>query len=98
MGKLRMANTEYNYMEINKQLKEQFIHGLNDSGMSIQIINECTKIEENDNVTNEQVLPWARSVEAQKAHSGILENLNETEDFDNIFARNGVYRQNKMQL
>ena len=44
MGKPRIAATEYNYKEINRQLKEQFIHGLNDSAMSIEIIKEFTKI------------------------------------------------------
>ena len=77
MGKLRIATTECNYKEIDRQLKEQFNHGLNDSDMSIQIIKELTKIEENDSVTNEHVLAWARRVEAQSA---ILENLNETKN------------------
>ena len=67
MGKLRKATTECNYKEINRQLKEEFIHGLNDSDMSIEIIKELTKIEESDNVTSEQVLVWARRVKAQKS-------------------------------
>ena len=94
MGKLRIAATECKYKEINRQLKEQFIHGLNDSDMSIEIIKKLVKLEENDNVTSEQVLTWARRVEAQSA---ILENLNETKDFDKIFVRNRVQRQNEMQ-
>ena len=47
---------------------------------------------------SEQVLAWARRVEAQKAQSAIIENINETKDFDKIFARNRVQRQNEMQL
>ena len=80
MGKPGIAATECNYKEINRQLKEQFIHGLNDK------------------VTNEQVLVWARRVAAQKVQSAILESLNETKDFDKIFTRNTVKRQNEMQL
>ena len=92
MGKLRTATTECNYKEIDSQLKEQFIHGLNESDLSIEIIQELTKIEENDNVTSEQVLTWTGRVEAQKAQSAILENLNKTKDFDKMCARNRVQR------
>ena len=90
MGKLRIAATECNHMEINRQLKEQFIHGLNDSDMIKEIIKELTKIEENNKMASEKVLVWARRVETQKAQSAILINLNEPKDFDKIFTRNRV--------
>ena len=41
-GILRMSATECNYKEIDRQLKEHFIHCLNDSDMSIKIIKELT--------------------------------------------------------
>ena len=88
MGRLRMSATECNYKEIDRQLKEQFIHGLNGSDMSIKLIRELTKIEDNENITSEQVLVWAKRVEVQKAESAILENLQETKDFERIFTRN----------
>ena len=50
-------------------------------------------MEENNNVTSEQVLVWARRVEAQKAQSPILKNLNKTKGM----ARNKVQRQNGVQ-
>ena len=84
MGKLGIATTECNYKEMDKQLKEQFIHGPNDS----EIIKELTEIEENDNMTSEQVLVWHRRVEAQKAQSAILENVNKTKDFNKTVSRN----------
>ena len=31
MGRLRIATTEYNYKENDRQLKEKFIHRLDDS-------------------------------------------------------------------
>ena len=96
MGKLRIATTECNYKEFDRQLREQFIHGLNDSDMSIEIIKEITKIEEDNNMTSEKALAWARRVEVQKAQSAILENVYEAEDFDKIFTRNRVQRQNGM--
>ena len=89
MCRLRIATAECNYKEIDRQLKEQFRHGLNDSDMIIETIKEPTKME-NENMTSEQVLAWARIVEAQKAQSAILKQLNETEDFDKISTRKSV--------
>ena len=43
MGRLRTAAIECNYQEIDRQLKEQFIHRLNDQEMLAQIIRELTK-------------------------------------------------------
>ena len=39
----------YNYKKLERQLKEQFIHGLNDTDMLGKIIQELTKIKENEN-------------------------------------------------
>ena len=33
MGMLQLAAVEYNYQELDRQLREQFIHGLNDKEM-----------------------------------------------------------------
>ena len=76
MGRLRMSTTECNYKEIDKQLNEQCTHGLN-SDTSVEIRRELTKIEDNEIIISEQVLAWARRVEAQKTQSAILENLKE---------------------
>ena len=48
------------------------------------IISELTKTQESKDVTNEQVLAWAKGVEAQKVQFTIIKSLNETEDFDNV--------------
>ena len=71
MGSLKMSAIECNYKEIERQLKEQFRHVLNDSHMSIEIIREFTKIEDNKSITSKQVLVWERRVETQKAQSAI---------------------------
>ena len=42
MGRLHRAAAEYGYKEIDGQLKEQFIHSLNDKGMLGKIIKELT--------------------------------------------------------
>ena len=39
MGRLRTAVVKCNYKEIDRQLKEQFIHGLNDEEMLVEINN-----------------------------------------------------------
>ena len=44
MGRLWLAVIECNYKEIDRQLREQFIHGLNDTDMLREIIQEFTKI------------------------------------------------------
>ena len=56
MGRLRIAAAEYNYREIDRQLREQFIHGLNDDNMLIEIICELTAIKDTTVVTSKQVV------------------------------------------
>ena len=72
------------------QLKEQFIHGLNASGMLVEIIREHTKTWESKDVTSEQVLAWAKRVEVQKAQFEIINSLNMTKDFDKIKTVSGI--------
>ena len=45
MGILWLSAIECNYKELNRQLKEQFIHGLNDTDDLGEIIRELTKIQ-----------------------------------------------------
>ena len=59
MGRLRISATEYNYIDIERQLKEQFTHGLNDNGMRVKIMTDLTK-DKNKDVTSNQVLLWER--------------------------------------
>ena len=60
VGRLRMAVVECNYKEIDRQLKEQFIHGLNDEEMLVEIIRELTNCKENTTIYNETVLTWEK--------------------------------------
>ena len=39
----KIAVAQCNYKEIDRQLKEKFIHGLNNDDMMIDIIKEFTK-------------------------------------------------------
>ena len=43
MGRLRTAVLECKYKEVDRQLKEQFIHGLNIGQMLAELIRELTK-------------------------------------------------------
>ena len=84
MGRLCMAAMECGYKEIDRQLKEQFIHGLNDKGMLGKIIKELTIKSNNEQTTSEGVLAWAKRVEAQKAQASILNDITETCQFDKV--------------
>ena len=61
-----VAAVECNYKEIDHQLKEQFIHGLNNKMMLDKVIRELTTKSSNDQMTSEDVLIWAKGVEAQR--------------------------------
>ena len=56
-----------NYKEVDRQLKEQLIHRLNDPEMLTEIIRELTKSDENMMIPSEYVLMWAKIIEAQRA-------------------------------
>ena len=90
MVRLRLAVIECNYKEIDRQLKEQFIHGLNDTDMLAEIIIEFNKIEENAGVTSEKVLYWAKRVEAKRAQSTIMNGLTETKEFEKLKIMNAI--------
>ena len=60
MGKLRIAVAECNYKEIDRQLKQQFIHGLNDKAMLDEVVRELTAKNSTEQMNSEDVLLWAR--------------------------------------
>ena len=61
MGRLRTTMVECKYKEVESQFKEQFIHGLNNDEMLIEIIRQLTKCEENVTIPSDTVLAWAKS-------------------------------------
>ena len=84
MGTLWLSVIEYNYKELDKLLKEQFIHGPNDTDMLRQISRELTKIHKNTEIPSENMLCWAKRVEVQRAQSVIMNSLTEAKEFDKI--------------
>ena len=64
--------------ELDRQLKEQFIHGLNDKCMLDEIIRELTAKNNNEQVTSEDMLVWAKRIEVQRAQAAILNSITES--------------------
>ena len=94
MGRVRLVAVQCNYEEIDRQLKEQFIHGLNDNDMLAEIIGELIiKAEESTAVTIEQTLIWAKRVGAQRAQYAMIISLSKTKEFDKIKTIKGTERQ-----
>ena len=60
MGQLQIEAAECGYKEVDRQLKEQFIHGLNDKIMLDEIIRELMSRTGNVQMTSKDVLAWAK--------------------------------------
>ena len=52
--------------------------------MLAEIIRELTKANESTAVKSEQILVWAKRVEAQRAQTAIITSLSETKEFVKI--------------
>ena len=84
MGRLHVAVAECNYKELDRQLKQQFIHGLNDKVMLDKIIRQLTAKNNNKQVMSEGVLAWAKGIEVQRAQAAVLNDITESHQFDKI--------------
>ena len=81
---LRTATMEHNYKEVDRQLKEQLIHRLNDSEILAEILRELTKSDENMIILSEHALTWAKRVEVQRSQAVVINSLHELKSFDAI--------------
>ena len=84
MGRLHVVAVECNYRELDRQLKEQFIHGLNDKCMFDKIIRELTATNNDEQVTSEGMLIWAKRIEVQRAQATVLNTITESQQFDKV--------------
>ena len=75
MGRLCIAAVECNYQEVDRQLKEQLIHSLNDKHMLQEIIKELTVTNTDDYITSGGVLAWAKRVKAQRVQEAVLNTI-----------------------
>ena len=83
-GEVEVAAAECNYREVDRQLKEQFIHGLNDKTMLDEVIRELTAKNNNEQTTSKDVLVWAKRIEAQWAQAAILSDITVTQKFNKV--------------
>ena len=95
MGRLRKAAMECNYKELDRQLKDQFIHGLNDSELLTEIIRELTKSHENTMVPSEHVLILAKRIEGQRAQAAVINSLHEVKNLDAMWQKDDGKQRNK---
>ena len=72
---------ECNYKELDCQHKEQFIHGLNNKMMLDEVIREIITKGSNDQTTSEDMLIWAKRVEAQRMQAAILSDITDSQRF-----------------
>ena len=84
MSRLRVAASKCNYKKCDRQLKEQFIHGLGNKDMLDEIIKEHTKRSSNDPSSGKNILRWAKCVEAQRAQAVVLNEVTGHESFDKV--------------
>ena len=79
-----IAAAECGYKEIDRQLTEQFIHGLNYKDMLGKNIKELTTQTNDEQITCEGVLVWAKRVDAQRVQATILNSIMETHHFNEV--------------
>ena len=84
MGRLCIAAVESNNQEVDRQLKEQFIHSLNNKHMLEEIIKQLTVTNNDDHITSRGVLAWSKRVEVQRVQAAVLNTLIESRQFDKI--------------
>ena len=76
------------YRELDRQEKEQFIHGLNDKCTLDEIIRQFTATNNEEQVTSEGVLVWAKRIEAQRAQAAIQNTITESHQLDKVKVTN----------
>ena len=84
MGRLQISAMECNYQELDRQLKEQFVHSLNDTDMLGEIIQKLLIVKENGAIMSGNVLVWLKRVEVQRAQSAVMNILTQAKEFDKI--------------
>ena len=57
---------ECHYKKVDRWLKEQFLHGQNDSEMLIEIIRGLTKSDENKLIPSGHVLTWQKELKLKE--------------------------------
>ena len=71
MGTLQTKTTNCDYNKYDRQITEQFIHGLDDEGMINKILREVLALADTTDVTSEWLLLLAQRVQAKWAQKGL---------------------------
>ena len=91
MGRLRTSAVEGKYKEVDRQLKEQFIHDVNDNEMLVEVIRELVKCGKYVTIPSEIILAWANRVQAQRVQTAVISSLCESRNFDVI-----IHKENRL--
>ena len=84
MGRFQTKAAECEYKEYDRLLTEQFIKGLDDEGITSEILNEVSTLENIEYATSERVLLWAQREEVQRVQKVALNNIKEAKEFDSV--------------
>ena len=95
MGRLRTSLVECQYKKVDRQLKEQLIHGLNDDEMLAEFIRELTKCGKDVTIPSETVLAWTNRVEGQRVQTVVISSLHESRNYDAITHKENRLRDKK---
>ena len=68
---------ECKYQEYDGRLKELFINGLNNETTITKMIKELTALKYKIDVSSEEVLIWAQTVEVQRAQKAVFDSIKE---------------------
>ena len=76
--------SKYDYKAYNRELTEQFIHGLHGESMISENLRKVSLMEDINDVTSKRKLPWVQRVEAQRVQKEALDSIKEVKEFDSI--------------
>ena len=75
---------KFDYREFDRLFTEEFIGGVNDEGMTEDILRELATLEDIEEATTEHVLTWACRVEVQRTQGIALNTIMETKEYGKI--------------
>ena len=81
---MRLKQTEYNWKEVDRRLKEQFINGINGQSMLTEIKRESTIPKDKSEVTVKQVLIWIKIIKVKWPSKSYIWKFKNTKEFDMI--------------
>ena len=84
MCRLHAKVAECDYKEYIIELMNQFICGLDDEGMTSEILWEVSALQDMDDATSKRVMSLAQRVEALRVQKEALNYIKEVKQFDSV--------------